>query len=106
MNRPTRESRAGQAYLDLQNLARRNRRPTDELLALYTLEGFLDRLSHSADADRFVLKGGTLLAAYDLRRPTRDVDLQAIASPMTPIWSSTVFRRLLEARSMTDWSSR
>ena len=32
MNRPTRESRAGRAYLDLQNLARRNHRPTDELL--------------------------------------------------------------------------
>jgi hypothetical protein len=84
VNRPTRESRAGRAYLDLQNLARRNHRPTDELLALYALEGFLDRLSHSADVGRFVLKGGTLLAAYEVRRPTRDVDLHAIATSGEP----------------------
>jgi hypothetical protein len=84
VNRPTRESSAGRAYLDLQNLARRNHRPTDELLALYALEGFLDRLSRSADAARYVLKGGTLLAAYDVRRPTRDVDLHAIATASSP----------------------
>jgi hypothetical protein len=52
-------------------------RATDELLALYALEGFLDRLSSSSRADDLVLKGGVLLAAYDTRRPTRDIDLQA-----------------------------
>lgn len=83
MTRPTRETRAGRVYLDLQNMARRNRRPTDELLALYALEGFLDRLSRSSDADRFVLKGGTLLA-YEVRRPTRDVDLHAFATANEP----------------------
>jgi hypothetical protein len=53
-------------------------RPTDELLQLYALEGFLDRLAGSPHAERFVLKGGVLLAAYDARRPTRDVDLVAV----------------------------
>jgi hypothetical protein len=74
--RPTRSNVAGRAYLDLQNLARRQGRPTDELHQIYALEGFLARLVVSPHADRLVLKGGVLLAAYDTRRPTRDVDLQ------------------------------
>ncbi|MFE9691546.1 nucleotidyl transferase AbiEii/AbiGii toxin family protein [Micromonospora sp. NPDC005806] len=74
--RPTRATVAGRAYLDLQNLARRTGRPTDELQQLYALEGFLARLAQSPYADRLVLKGGVLMAAYAARRPTRDVDLQ------------------------------
>lgn len=74
---PTRQTPAGRAYLDVQNLARRQQRPTDELMQLYALEGFLARLAASAHAERLVLKGGVLLAAYDARRPTRDVDMQA-----------------------------
>ncbi len=77
-DRPTRATAAGRAYLDLQNLARRNRRPTDELHQLYALEGFLARLAESEHADRLVLKGGVLLAALDVRRPTRDVDFQGL----------------------------
>jgi len=72
-DRPTRATVAGRAYLDLQNLARRQGRPTDELHQIYALEGFLARLVVSPYADRFVLKGGVLLAAYDTRRPTRDL---------------------------------
>jgi len=75
--RPTRDTAEGRVYLDLQNLARQAGRPSDELQQLYALEGFLDRLTRSAHADRFVLKGGVLLAAFDTRRPTRDVDLAA-----------------------------
>ncbi|NES17276.1 MULTISPECIES: nucleotidyl transferase AbiEii/AbiGii toxin family protein [Micromonospora] len=74
--RPTRATVAGRAYLDLQNLARRTGRPTDELHQVYALEGFLARLALSPNADRLVLKGGVLMAAYAARRPTRDVDLQ------------------------------
>ncbi|NMO56053.1 nucleotidyl transferase AbiEii/AbiGii toxin family protein [Actinoplanes sp. TBRC 11911] len=74
--RATRATVAGRAYLDLQNLARRTRRPTDELHQIYALEGFLARLVESAYADRLILKGGVLLAALDVRRPTRDVDFQ------------------------------
>ncbi len=76
--KPTRETVAGRAYLDLQNMARRDGRPTDELLSLYVLEGFLARLSASGHTQHLVLKGGVLLAAFDARRPTRDVDLQAL----------------------------
>ena len=39
----------------------------------------LDRPERSAHADRFVLKGGVMLAALDARRPTRDIDLAAHA---------------------------
>jgi hypothetical protein len=53
--RPTRATVAGRAYLDLQNLARKQRRPTDELHQIYALEGFLTRLVASPYADRFVL---------------------------------------------------
>jgi len=74
--RPTRASTAGRAYLDLQNLARRTGRATAELHQYYLLECFLDRLTRSPYSERFVLKGGVLLAAYETRRPTRDVDLR------------------------------
>lgn len=77
--RPTRATSAGRAYLNLQNLARRRRRPTDELHQLYALEGFLARLASSTHAHQLILKGGALLAAYDVRRPTRDIDLAAQA---------------------------
>lgn len=46
---------------------------------LYALEGFLTRLAIFPHANQLVLKGAALLAAYDTRRPTRDVDLQARA---------------------------
>ena len=78
MNRPTRGTTAGAAYLDLQNQARRTHRPTQELLQLYVLEGFLARLAASDVRERLVLKGGVLLAAFDTRRATGDVDLAAL----------------------------
>jgi hypothetical protein len=77
VNGPTRAGVAGRAYRDLQNLGRREKRSTEELLALYALEGFLDRLAMSSRTTDLVLKGGALLAAYGARRPTRDVDLRA-----------------------------
>ncbi|GAA1984237.1 nucleotidyl transferase AbiEii/AbiGii toxin family protein [Isoptericola halotolerans] len=78
MTRPTHGTPAGDAYLDLQNQARRAKRPTQELHQLYVLEGFLARLAASSERDRFVLKGGVLLAAFDSRRPTKDIDLAAL----------------------------
>lgn len=77
MNRPSRASQAGSAYLDLQNRARRELRGTQELLTLYVVERWLARLSASPHASKFVIKGGMLLAAYDARRPTADLDALA-----------------------------
>jgi predicted nucleotidyltransferase component of viral defense system len=79
VTRADRTSVAGARYLDLQRKARQTGRPTDELIQLYALECFLDRLTRSAFADNLVLKGGVLLAALDARRPTRDIDLAASA---------------------------
>lgn len=76
-SRPTQDTTEGRVYLDLQNLARRTGRNTDELLRLYALECLLARLAISAHASNLVLKGGVLLAAYGTRRATRDIDLQA-----------------------------
>lgn len=64
-------------YLALQSLARRQARNTQELLTLYGLEGLLARLVQTEHARRLVLKGGMLLAAFDQRRPTRDLDMHA-----------------------------
>lgn len=47
----TRTTVKGRAYLDLQNLARRQQRPADELHQLYALEGLLARLVGSLPAD-------------------------------------------------------
>jgi len=79
VKRATKDTLAGKRYLDLQRLAKRSGRATDELIQLYALECFLDRLAHSESADHFILKGGVLLAALDARRPTRDIDLAARA---------------------------
>lgn len=77
MTRPTRQTASGRAYLDLQNQARRQRRPTQELLILYALERWLARLETSSYSADFVLKGGMLMAALDARRATVDADLLA-----------------------------
>lgn len=92
--RPTRHTVAGRAYLDLQNLARRQGRLTDELHQLYALEGFLARLAGSGHADRLVLKGGVLIAAFDNRRPTRDLNMQARDVPSEAGAISRVVREI------------
>lgn len=57
--------------------------PTQEYLIRHTLESFLDRLTRTAHAEDFVLKGGILLAAYGVRRPTKDVDANAVGADVT-----------------------
>jgi hypothetical protein len=67
-----------QTYLGLQQLARSQGRNTQQLFELYIHERFLARLAESQFAERFVLKGGMLLAALDIRRATRDADMLAL----------------------------
>jgi predicted nucleotidyltransferase component of viral defense system len=81
MGRPTKATIAGQAFLALRSKAQSAGRTTAEYLRLYALEGFLLRLANSSHKDTLVLKGGVLLAAYELRRPTADIDLAAIQTP-------------------------
>lgn len=61
----------------LLNRAKSDRRPFNELLQYYAMERFLYRLSKSAHADRFVLKGGLMLRVWRSPelRPTMDIDM-------------------------------
>jgi len=81
----------------LQRLARAQKRATAELLQLYVLESFLRRLVRSRHDERLVLKGGLLLAAFDLRRATRDVDLLALHTDNDP---KAVERLVVEVASV------
>lgn len=78
---PTRATVEGRAYLDLRALAKTAGRASEEYMRHYALEGFLLRLAASANCADFVLKGGVLLAAYQLRRPTADIDFAALNTP-------------------------
>ncbi len=99
MSRPTRDSAAGRAYLDLQNQARRQKRSTQELLTMYVVERWLSRMSRSNYAKDFVLKGGMLLATFGVRRPTVDAD--ALARNMDSDHES-VARRVTDIASIED----
>ena len=94
---PTHGDLAGATYLALQHLARAQKRATAELLQLYVLESFLRRLVRSRHDERLVLKGGLLLAAFELRRATRDVDLLALRTDSDP---KAVERLVVEVASV------
>lgn len=66
--------------------------PTQELLTRHLLESFLDRLSRTEHAPDFILKGGILLTAYGARRPTKDIDANAVSADVTAEHLSTVVR--------------
>lgn len=68
---------AGDATLAIRRLARQSHSDVQELQTLYVLEALLARLAVSEYRDDFVLKGGVLLVAFAMRRPTKDIDLQA-----------------------------
>lgn len=57
--------------------------PTSEYLTRHGRESFLDRLGRTPHAQDFVLKGGILLAMHGVRRPTKDVDLEAVNASVT-----------------------
>lgn len=72
-----RRGRAQSIHTRLVNHARELRVDTNHVLTRFAIERLLYRLSLSAHAERFVLKGGLLLLAWlgASLRPTRDVDL-------------------------------
>ena len=90
---PQHGSQAGDAFLAIQKLARSTGGNVQELLTLYALEGLLARVAESRYREDFVLKGGVLLAAFSLRRPTKDIDLQATGIANDP---ATVLTRLTD----------
>lgn len=72
---------AASVHQRLLNHARSEGRLFNEVLQRYALERWLYRLSVSDHAERFVLKGALMLAAWQLpvTRPTRDIDMLALA---------------------------
>ncbi|MFI5889066.1 hypothetical protein ACIA5D_02990 [Actinoplanes sp. NPDC051513] len=82
-DRPTRATVAGRAYLDLQNLVRRTKRPTNELHQPYAVEGFLAWLVESAYADRLILKGGVTSPSVS---PPAPFSL-SFSAPSRPSWA-------------------
>lgn len=61
----------------LLNRAKSDKRPFNELLQYYAMERFLYRLSRSAHADRFILKGALMLRVWRSPgfRSTMDIDM-------------------------------
>ena len=70
--------------------------PTQEYLIRHTLESFLYRLTQTSHRGDFVLKGGVLLAAYGVRRATRDADSNAVSADVTAEHLARVVRDIAE----------
>lgn len=91
-------SRGDEVFRRLQSAARSTAAkrgtpaPTQEYLIRHTLESFLDRLTRTEHAEDFVLKGGILLAAYGVRRPTKDADANAVNADVTATHIASVVR--------------
>ncbi len=93
----------------LQNLSKERDIPFDLILARFAVERLLYRLSQSAYANQFVLKGAMLFAIWtpDSHRPTRDVDLlgfgatelEAVKTIFTEVCSLEVADDALKFRS-------
>lgn len=102
--KPTQHTVAGATYLALQKSARAEHRPTDEYLQLHALESCLDRITTSAVAPKLVLKGGVLLSAYGIRRPTRDIDLSATGLSNDPNTMKEVVAEILAQPRDDGWT--
>lgn len=70
--------------------------PTQEYLIQHAIESFLHRLTQTSHHGDFVLKGGVLLAAYGVRRPTRDADSNAVRADVTAEHLAEVVRDIAE----------
>lgn len=83
-------SRAEEIFREIQKRARADGKalgkqpPTAEYVTRHGLESFLDRLAKTEHAEDFILKGGILVGVYGVRRPTKDVDAEAVSASVTP----------------------
>jgi len=77
VNRPQPTNLPASVHQRLLNLSQERGEDFNFLLVRYVIERLLYRLSRSAYADSFVLKGALLFLIWDLpiHRPTRDIDL-------------------------------
>lgn len=72
-----RRNTAASVHQRLLNKARESSRPFNEILQHYAIERFIYRLSRSPHAEKFILKGALMFAAWSGlgSRPTMDIDL-------------------------------
>jgi hypothetical protein len=72
-----RRNTAASVHQRLLNKARESSRPFNEILQHYAIERFIYRLSRSHHAEKFILKGALMFAAWSglASRPTMDIDL-------------------------------
>jgi predicted nucleotidyltransferase component of viral defense system len=82
----------------LKSLAEQSGQPFNDLILLYTLQGFLRRLAQSAYKEHLVLKGGLLLFGMQaaLGRATRDLDLLGRHTPVDPDSVTRLVREICE----------
>jgi hypothetical protein len=90
----SRDTTAGCTYNDLRNKAKREKRFTLDYFTTYAIEGLLERVFTSPYANSFVLKGGVLLAVFETRRLTRDIDLHAHDLPNRPHELAAIIREI------------
>lgn len=96
-------ARATSVFTRLKNRFRREGGEFETLLERYALERLLWRLSQSAHADRFVLKGAQLFALWAgaPHRPTRDADLLGYGEPSASRLKQ-IFEDLVRLPAMPD----
>lgn len=90
-------------HVRLLAIAKASQRPFGEMLQLFAMERFLYRLSVSAHASKFVLKGGLMLRVWKapVTRPTKDADLLGRTSN-TPENLESIVREICAARVPSD----
>ena len=95
MSAPKKKNLAASVRQRLLMLSQKRTEPFDLILARYGIERLLYRLSRSAYADRFLLKGAMLFRVWmdSSHRPTRDVDLHGIG-PAEVTDLENIFREL------------
>lgn len=78
-------------------------RPFQEVLQYFAMERFLFRLSRSKHADKFVLKGGLMLTAWNAprSRPTKDIDFLARMSNEVDVVANVV-REVCTVAELSD----
>ena len=90
----------------IRNLAREKNVPAQALLQTWVFQRFLSRLEKSAHKDRFVLKGGVLVAVWvgvD-RRTTMDMDVTVRGMPLTDTRVLSVIRAIGSINAHDDVS--
>ena len=92
----------------LLNKARESSRPFNELLQHFAIERFIYRLSKSPHAERFILKGALMFAAWigPASRPTMDIDLLGRIDNSLEVIATAICRGIQRCRIYQDDSDR